>query len=260
MPATVQSTERVRVFWQPGCTSCLRTKEFLARNGVDFESINVHGNAAGMEELRKLGARSVPVVARGDRFVFAQAIGDVIKFLGLNVRQQERLSPEALMQKMDLVLTAAARYVRQIPAAELDKPFRNRNRPIRVLAHHVFRIVEGFLESMQDGAELTYERIMQDAPPSIRTGEDIARYGEGVLARAKQWWETYSDHSCQRVMKTYFGEHPVHVVLERAAWHPAQHTRQLMLILETLGIRPDRPLSAADLAGLPLPEKAWDED
>lgn len=254
------TADRVKVFWQPGCTSCLRTKEFLARNGVDFESINVHGNEAGMEELRKLGARSVPVVALGGKFVFAQAIGDVIKFLGLEVRQQERLSPEALMAKMDLVLTAAARYVRQIPAAELDKPFRNRNRPIRVLAHHVFRIVEGFLESMHDGGLLTYERIMTDAPPSIKTGEDIARYGESVLARAKQWWAAYPDRSCQGPMETYFGTHPVHVVLERAVWHPAQHVRQLMLILETLGIQPDHPLSAADLAGLPLPEKAWDED
>jgi len=254
------TAERVRVFWQPGCTSCLRTKEFLTRNGVDYESINVHGNAAGMEELRKLGARSVPIVARGEKFVFAQTLGDVIKFLGLEVRQQERLSPEQLMQKMDLVLTSAARYVRQIPAAELDKPFRNRNRPIRVLAHHVFRIVEGFLESMQDGKLLTYERIMEDAPPSIRTGEDIARYGEGVLKKAKTWWEANADKSCTREVETYFGKHPLHVVLERTVWHPAQHTRQLMLILETLGIQPERPLSAADLAGLPLPEKAWDED
>jgi glutaredoxin len=260
MLATAESADRVRVFWQPGCTSCLRTKEFLTRNGVDYESINVHGNAAGMEELRKLGARSVPIVARGNRFVFAQTIGDVIEFLGLDVRQQERLSPEALMKKMDLVLTAAARFIRQIPAPELDKPFRNRNRPIRVLAHHVFRIVEGFLESLQDGGQLTYERIMKDAPPSIRTAEDIARYGEDVLARAQRWWESCPDRACQRAMDTYFGQHPVHVVLERAVWHPAQHTRQLMLILDSIGIQPERPLSAADLAGLPLPEKAWDED
>ena len=255
------TAEKVRVFWQPGCTSCLRTKEFLTKNGVDYESINVHGNPAGMEELRKLGARSVPIVARGGEFVFAQTIGDVIKFLGLDIRAQERLSPAELMQKMDLVLSAAARYTRQIPAAELDKPFRNRNRAKRVLAHHVFRIVEGFLESMQDGKLLSYERIMEDATPAtVRTGEDIARYGEGVLARAKEWWRGYADKSCQAPMETYFGSHPVHVVLERSVWHPAQHTRQLMLILETLGIQPDQPLSAADLAGLPLPEKAWDED
>lgn len=252
--------ERVRVFWQPGCTSCLRTKEFLTRQGVDYESINVHGNAAAMAELARLGARSVPIVARGDRFVFAQTIGDVIGFLGLKVKPQERLAPEALMQKLDLVLTAAARYVRQIPAAELDKPFRNRNRPIRALAHHVFRIVEGFLESMQDGGELTYERIMRETPPVKGTPEDIARYGEQVLARAKAWWSDYPDKACAHPMPTYFGEHPVHVVLERTVWHPAQHTRQLMLVLESLGIAPERPLGAADLAGLPLPEKAWDED
>lgn len=254
------TAEKVRVFWQPGCTSCLRTKEFLTRQGVDYESINVHGNEAAMEELRKLGARSVPIVARGDKFVFAQTLGDVIGFLGLKVRPQERLAPEALMAKMALVLTAAARYVRQLPAAQLDLPFRNRNRPVRVLAHHVFRIVEGFLESMQDGRELTYDRIMQEMPPELRTAEDIARYGEGVLARARAWWAAYPDKGCQRTMPTYFGEHPVHIVLERTVWHPAQHTRQLMLILETHGIAADRPLSAADLAGLPLPEKAWDED
>lgn len=254
------ASERVRVFWQPGCTSCLRTKEFLTRHGVDYESINVHGNPEAMAALRRLGARSVPVVARGERFVFAQTIGDVIEFLGLTVKPQERLSPEALMAKLELVLTAAARYVRQIPELELDKPFRNRNRPIRVLAYHVFRIVEGFLESMQDGRELSYERVMQEMAPSLRSAEDIARYGEGVLARARQWWAAYPDRGCQRPMATYFGEHAVHVVLERTVWHPAQHTRQLMLVLETLGIAPERPLLAADLAGLPLPEKAWDED
>src|SRR5690349_21724973 len=146
---------RVRVFWQPGCTSCLRTKEFLTKQGVDYESINVHGNPDGMEELRKLGARSVPIVARGDKFVFAQTLTDVIQFLELKIKQQEQLSPEQLMQKMDLVLTAAARFIRQIPQDELEKPFRNRNRPKRVLGHHIFRIVEGFLESMKDGKILS---------------------------------------------------------------------------------------------------------
>jgi glutaredoxin len=253
------ASERVRVFWQPGCTSCLRTKEFLTESGVDYESINVHGNPAGMEELRKLGARSVPVVARGGKFVFAQALGDVIKFLDLKAQLQERLSPDELVKKLELVLPAAARYIRQIPAAWLDKPFRNRSRPIRVLCHHVFRIVEGFLESMQDGGELTYERIMQEAP-MLRTGEDIARVGESVLARLQEWWKNYPDRSCSRMMDTYFGKHPVHIVLERTAWHPTQHTRQLMLILETLNIKPDRPLTTADLAGLPLPEKAWDDE
>ena len=121
------AAERVKVFWQPGCTSCLRTKEFLTKSGVEYESINVHGNPAGMEELRKLGARSVPVVAHGDRFVFAQAIGDVIKFLDLKVQIQERLSPDELVKKLELVLPAACRYIRQIPAEWLDSIKRGLN-------------------------------------------------------------------------------------------------------------------------------------
>jgi glutaredoxin len=260
MIAAQSAAERVRVFWQPGCSSCLRTKEFLSKNGVDYESINVHGNPTGMEELRKLGARSVPIVARGGQFVFAQTLTDVIKFLRLDIRLQERLSPDELVAKIGLVLPAAARYIQQIPREWLDKPFRNRNRPIRVLGHHVFRIVEAFLEAVRGGRELTYELIMKEAAPTIRTGEDLARYGADVLARVREWWKHCPDRSCQGMMDTYFGRHSMHVVLERTAWHPTQHTRQLMLILDTLNIEPDVRLTAADLAGLPLPDKAWDDE
>ncbi len=256
---TMMTGERVRVFWQPGCTSCLRTKEFLTRLGVEYESVNVHGNAAGMEELRKLGARSVPIVARGDRFVYAQTLADVVKFLDLQIKLQERLRPDELVQKLDLVLAAAARYVRQIPADRLELPFRNRNRAIRVLAHHVFRIPEAFLEVVPAGP-LAYERIMKDPGADIRSGEDIARYGEAVLARFKQWWAEYPDKTCEAEMDTYFGRHSLHEVLERTVWHPAQHTRQLMLILDEFGIEPERRLAMEDLAGLPLPEKAWDAE
>ena len=47
----------------------------------------------GLEELRRLGARSVPVVSRGDRFVFAQVISDVVEFLGLDEKTGPALSP-----------------------------------------------------------------------------------------------------------------------------------------------------------------------
>src|SRR2546428_10705761 len=137
------AAERVRVFWQPGCTSCLRTKEFLTKSGVDYESINVHGNPAGMEELRKLGARSVPVVARGGKFVFAQALGDVIKFLDLKVQAQERLSPDELVKKLELVLPAACRYIRQIPAEGLPHPLPHPDPPTPALRHPLFPVLGG---------------------------------------------------------------------------------------------------------------------
>ena len=48
--------------------------------------------------------------------------------------------------------------------------------------------------------------------------------------------------------------------MERVAWHSGQHTRQLMLALEKLGLRPDRPLTDADFAGLPMPEQLYDDE
>jgi hypothetical protein len=113
---------------------------------------------------------------------------------------------------------------------------------------------------VRDGRELTYDLIMKEAAPTIRTGKDIARYGTDVLARVKEWWKSCEDRSCECTMDTYFGRHSMHVVLERTTWHPTQHTRQLMLILDTLNIEPDVRLTAADLAGLPLPDKAWDDE
>ena len=55
-------------------------------------------------------------------------------------------------------------------------------------------------------------------------------------------------------MVTYFGSQTLHQVLERAVWHSAQHARQLMMVLQGLGISPDGPLAEEDLAGLPMPE------
>ena len=50
----------------------------------------------------------------------------------------------------------------------------------------------------------------------------------------------------------------MHQLFERSTWHSAQHARQLIAVLERFGIEPDDPLTADDLAGLPLPERIWE--
>ena len=103
MQTSRESPARIKVFWQPGCSSCLRTKEFLTRQGIDFESINVHNNPAGMAELESLGARSVPVVALGGRYTLCQSFKDVVKFLDLKTKLMDPLPPDQLVGKLDLV-------------------------------------------------------------------------------------------------------------------------------------------------------------
>ena len=79
--------------------------------------------------------------------------------------------------------------------------------------------------------------------------------------RLNLWWNqagTGTDFA--QPGKAYYGDVTLHEVLERTAWHSGQHTRQLMLTLESIGIRPDQPLDTADFRGLPMPKEIWDNE
>lgn len=247
---------RIQVFWQPGCTSCLRVKEFLGSQGIEFQSIDVHNNPDGLEQLRALGARSVPVVALGGRYTLAQSLRDVITFLDLKTRVMETLPPEELVAKLDLVLTTAARLTQQLSETQLRSVFRNRNRSVGALMFHVVRVAELGLQAAQQ-QELRFESF-DDLPPENWDGDDLVRWSEEIRQQLQNWWHYEPRKALNYRVPTYYGRRSMHEVLERTAWHAAQHTRQLALILESHGIEPDRPLGAEDLAGLPVPEEVWD--
>ena len=111
------ATDSLKVYWRPGCSSCVRIKEFLSGLGIEYESVNVSATPEAMEDLRALGVRTVPVVARGRDYVFAQELADVSRFLGRDVSFR-RLSPEQLVDKWLTVLEAAQRSLRNHGALE----------------------------------------------------------------------------------------------------------------------------------------------
>lgn len=252
----VASPARIRVFWQPGCSSCLRTKEFLAKQGIEFESINVHGNPDGLAQLEALGARSVPVVALGERWTLCQSFGDVVKFLDLPTKLVDPLPPATLVRRLDTVLAVVARLTRQFDDTRLRQPFRDRDRTPAGLAFHVARVAEMGLDAAGQRT-LEFEGF-NDRPPPDWSAADISARIDTVRARLGDWWATQTDRELQYTVPTYYGRRTMHDVLERTTWHAAQHTRQVALMLESHGIAPDRPLSAADLDGLPVPDEVWD--
>src|SRR5580698_8523683 len=140
-----------------------------------------------MEELRRLGARSVPILSRGDEWVFAQNLGHVVRFLGLNEKTGPELSPDQLNARTGVILGAAARLIRQMPDAHLTTEVPNRPRTYKVLAHHIFRIQEVFLE-MANGATLTYEALGGRPTEAMHGFSDIAAYGDQTRASLMAWW------------------------------------------------------------------------
>jgi hypothetical protein len=212
-----------------------------------------------MKLLHSLGANSVPVVSKGGKFTYAQSLSDVVTFLGLDVTVGPQLTMPELVDKLEIVFATAERLWLQFPNDRLDESMPSRNRPFRVLGHHIFRVPEAFVE-LTEGDPLTYQKYSDKPPADMQTVEHIAAYGRDVRDRFRKWWLAVEDVTGDQLVPTYYGDQPILEVLERTTWHAAQHVRQTAMILEQFGIRPDRPLSKEDLRGLPVPEKVWDDE
>ena len=251
-------TPDLKVYWRPGCSSCVKVKEYLTQQGVAFESIDVAARPEAMKDLLAFGVKTVPVVARGGEFVFAQALEDVSRFIGRKFASK-RLPPQELVDKWLTVLRAAQRHVQQLPATRLaERAVHSRDRSIRDLAYHVYQVPDAFLQAVENGLEDLTTTYNAPPPAIVVSTRDIQKYGESVTARIERWWSQLPDKSCRQKVKTYYGERSLHELLERCTWHSAQHARQIASVLERLQLKPDGPLSAKDYAGLPMPQGLWE--
>jgi hypothetical protein len=223
--------------------------------------IDVLNDAGGRELLlNKYGLRKVPVLAKGEQYAMGQMLDPFAKLAGLPMPGADGLTPEQLYKKYEMVFAAGQRYARQFPADRFrERVIPHREREIRTLCYHVFRIGEAFLETW-NGAEYAAKIADNEPPDDMLTGEDVARYGASVWQQYQAWWSVLADRdrALSRVLKTYYGDTGAHKVFERVTWHSAQHCRQLIAVLERMGVQPDGALTAADLAGLPLPERLWE--
>lgn len=251
----------LKAYWQPGCTSCLRMKEFLVRHHVPFVSVNVLEDASGRDELAALGVQSVPIIARGGEWANGQVLSDVARVAGIDLGAPVILPPAELQRRLTLILCAAERLFAQIPEATTRQSLPGRPRTYGDLTFHIFHIAELFVAHMTLGRPLA-EGDYNRKPPAIwATKGSVQAYGRGVQTQLHTWWEekgkTFEFSSPALV---YYGSQTIHEYFERTTWHAGQHVRQLTLVVEKLGLAPDRPLDAHIWTGLPMPEKIWDDD
>jgi glutaredoxin len=245
----------MRFYWQPGCSSCVKVKELLTEMSVPFTSVNILEDPKGLEELMARGARSVPVLTRGDEMIFTQSLEDVAKFVGKS-RQANRLPPAELFQRWQYFLNTALGLVRQIPEDRLHGyPIEKRNRTVSNLAYHIFQVPEGVM-AMTEGRTTDSREYDNAIYDHLRTKEDILAFGAGVIEAHKQWWAA-TDQTGQRRVTTYYGEQPLHQILERGTWHSAQHTRQLNHVLDGFEVAVENPILASAYDGLPMPKAIW---
>ena len=203
----------------------------MSVRGIAFESVNVLEDG-GMDKLRALGARSIPIVAKGGKFVFAQVIKDVVDFLELNEETGPALSPAELAARYDRVAAAAVSSVRQMPDSALRNMLPNRPRSWLVLMHHMFQIPVEFMDSLAESRPLAYENLVAAPPANMTTSAQVADFGEAMHQRFNVWWQSEgSKLAYAEPFEAYFGTTTLHEMFERTVWHSTQHVRQVQNLL-----------------------------
>jgi glutaredoxin len=259
--ASGSAAPEIRAFWQPGCTSCLRMKEFLQRHGVPFTSVNVLEEKGAMAELAALGVRTVPIIRRGSEWANGQVLRDVARVAGIPYGGTKIHPPAELMRRLGEIQGAARRFLGQLPDEKLNNLLPNRPRTYAQLSYHIFNIADAWLEHEVDGAPLKEGAYNRVPPPEMDTKAKVLAYGEDVQRRLDDWWSAKgATTNFQDKASVYYGDQSKHEFLERTTWHSGQHVRQYRLVLETLGITPDRPLPEEIWEGLPMPVKVWDDE
>ena len=257
--ATDEIDSDIYVYWQTGCTSCLRTKEFLTEHNVPFHSRNVLEDETALDELARFGLRQVPIVVRGDSWANGQIPGDVARLVGIPWGDKKVLPPDELHRRLTSIMEGTDRFLRQLPESSLSTHLPKRPRSYADLVYHIYNIIDAFVEH-EEGTPLVYEAYYRLPPEEMQSIEGLSAYGRHVAERLDAWFAgagQAADWTAKA--NVYYGEQTLHDFLERTAWHSGQHTRQLMWVLERMDIAPDQPLGDKAFAGLPMPVQVWDD-
>ena len=217
--------------------------------------MNVLEDPNGLAELQKLGVRTVPVLSRGDKYIFGQSTKQIVDFLGLNEKSGPELSTDELAQRVDKFMGAALELIPLMPADKLGTHVPGRPRSYRTLAFHLFRVVDAFVGA-NEGTTLVQDMFREEPAPDADTATLVA-WGEKVRQRFRDWWKK-GDTASAKSLPTYYGPQSLHELMERTTWHCGQHVRQYMMLLEKEGVRHHRPLGPPDFAKLPMPQNVWD--
>jgi glutaredoxin len=254
---TNPETSVIELYWMPGCSACLRLKEFMEKSGKEYVAYNCDAEPHHRDKLTRLG-RQVPALCIGDQCVPGVDLVAVAELIGVDYTPPTMLAPDVLFERYVSINETLQRLTGQMTEEAAAFKLPNRDRTLTQLAGHAGRTMRYYLGKYEDD-DYDAEDYLYDAG-DISVSELVA-YIEETKQRFIAWWEqdgSGDPMDGDTVMSLYWGHRTVHEGLEREVWHTAQHTRQMAYWLEQNGITPDQPLTSEQLADLPLPERIHD--
>jgi glutaredoxin len=264
--ATVQD-EEIRVYWKPGCSNCVRLKEYVSKRGFEFTPVNVMAEPEGFEGLHRLGLTGLPVLTRGDRYAYGLDLAMIDDILGIR-SDRDALPADELLRRATSVVDAAVRFGRQVPKERANDPLPGRpQRTYGMLANHIVGhlrrlvlVTESPTKDWSDPEEYAqagYQSGTEDIVEPDLTIEDVAERARDLSERALAWGARKEDTSQE--VEAFYGTVPLYQIVESNTYSIVQHTRQLQAVVTFLGYEPDGSIGEAEYRGLNLPKALWDE-
>ncbi len=254
-------TQTVEAYWMPGCSSCLRMKEFLGKSGKDFIAINADERPDIQAELAARGM-VLPVARLGDTWISGVDLAQVAELIGVPYEPPVIMPAAELMERMNLNFDAAHATLAQLTPEMLEFKLPHRDRRMVSVAAQVSAVMRAVLASYYEERHSTESYGTPEELKAVdeHTSELLVARLEETRRQLNAWWEEDGfDDPLDRVIETYWGYPTLHEVLERELWHTTQHLRQLQFVLREFGVEPEIPLTEAHLGGLPLPDGIHEE-
>jgi len=210
-----------------------------------------------MDELLARGIKSVPVTIWDDQVV-----------IGFNPKALARLFDlsgavavvdlPTMLEKYEIVLNAACRTFRQLPADRWDWESPERKRTLGQFCFHLSDRPDRALNAYLVGVYANEDRGREVQHVLGDVGfEEVARNVEEVLRRVKAALSGPTVINLDKRLDTYMGDKTAGEMMDLALGHSVHHLRQLYAYMGMMGLEPVDPLGAEDFAGISVPTELF---
>ena len=210
-----------------------------------------------MDELLARGIKSVPVTIWDDQVV-----------IGFNPKALARLFDlsgavavvdlPTMIEKYEIVLNAACRTFRQLPADRWDWESPERKRTLGQFCFHLSDRPDRALNAYLVGVYANEDRGREVQHVLGDVGfEEVARNVEEVLRRVKAALSGPTVINLDKRLDTYMGDKTAGEMMDLALGHSVHHLKQLYAYMDMMGLEPVDPLGAEDFAGIAVPTELF---
>lgn len=230
------------------------TKEFLSKQKIPFESKNINDPEI-RKELEGRGFLTVPVTFIDGVGIDGFKPGKLSKALNLNGAGAKIVATtDNMYERLDTVLDAWGRAIRQLDAAHLTIPAGVADMDLRRYGHVIPRHVKVTMLARKSGIWDSAQQFQNSGWRKMKEPEDVGRYTDGVRKSFGRWAQTLSGADLGKQCSGFYGDVTLSRLIEISLGRAAFHLGRLYELMRSeANIEPNNPVSRKELDAIGIP-------